>query len=83
MKLIIRSNEGPKRLTLPLPLWLLKSRLAMKALSSSKDFPLDVKEVKDELKTIYTEIKKYKKKYGHFDLVNIESHDGEKVIIRI
>ena len=83
MRIIIKEN-GKKAFNLSLPLSLLKSKFITKYIAKkSNGVHIDTKELSKIVPSLYKEIKKYIKLHGHFNLVEIKSHDGSEVIIRL
>ena len=83
MKIVVRNKESrPHRLVLFLPLWAVKLKVVSKALSKY-NVSLSVDEFHQEIKDVYSILKKYVRKNGHFDLVRVDAHDGTHVQIRI
>lgn len=80
MKIQIISNEGYK-LRLRLPTALLKSKIIRKTFSKYGNFGFV--SFMDLSPLFYKNLKKYVKQHGHFNLVEIESSDGDKVIIEV
>ena len=87
-----REKHGFKRISLALPNSLLKSRLMLKIIrkgieSNAKDGKTPVISAdfvnRDLLNTLYKCLKTVIKRNGHFNLVEVDSSDGTKVIIRI
>ncbi len=82
MKILIQDPQENKNIRLFIPNGLLINRLSiaimMQALKD-QDIPFD----KEQLKPILQELKNCVKTFGHFDLVDIETSDGEKVLIRL
>lgn len=86
MRIIINSKEDRKKLRLVLPLSFIKSRLFLKIMIKNGGSDIDLSELKKMKKLFnqsYRVLKRYIKKYGHFYLVQIESADGDRVIIRV
>ncbi|MBR1847152.1 MAG: hypothetical protein IJ787_05505 [Bacilli bacterium] len=83
MKIVIRSMDGPKHLTLRFPLVFLKTRLAARILANNDEFKIDAKELHKRISSAYKFLKSYIKKNGHFDLVNVRSHEGDHIQIRL
>lgn len=89
----IKVKADGHNINLWLPNSLLKSRLAYGFIersatrglqkedtqSSNSDLPITRK----QLVALYKVLKQCIKANGHFNLVEVESHDGEKVLIRI
>ena len=75
MKLVLKPNSGPFKLYLFVPLGWIKWKCIRRALLRQG---IDI-----DLKAVYKELKAAKKKYGHFTLLEAESEDGEKVIIKL
>ena len=43
----------------------------------------DISLTREQMVEIYNTIKRYVKENGHFNIIEVDSHDGEKVIIRV
>lgn len=72
MKIVVYNDKHKFKLRLPLSIIKIKKI----------NLVLDGEEI-NVVKEVYRVLKDYKKKYGNFDLVDIESADGEKVKITI
>ena len=86
MKIRIRPSDSWFRLTLWFPLGFLKSRLVARGLAEAMKEDASKEEilaVRAALKDSYKFIKGYVKEHGHFYLVDIKSHDGDRVYIRV
>ena len=83
MRIIIKEN-GKKVFNLRLPLSLLKSKFITKAIAKkSNGVHINTKELSKIAPNLYKEIRKYIKQHGHFNLVEIKSHDGSEVTIKL
>lgn len=87
-----REKGGIRRFGLILPNSMLKSRLIVKIIQSGLKSQADQGKAplispdyvtRERLKIFYKCLKDVIKYCGHFDLVNVSSPDGTKVIIRI
>lgn len=85
-------KHGLRRINLAFPNALIKSRLAVKIIrngmesNKTEDKPPVISPdyiTRDLLKKLYVCLKQVVKKLGHFNLVEVESSDGTKVVIRI
>jgi len=79
MKITIKQKEG-KGFSLWLPTLFLKSKLLLNSLfknNESMDLFISI------TPTIYKELKRYIRKKGHFNLVELESEEEGLVIIKI
>lgn len=85
-------KHGIRRIYLALPNALLKSRLAVKIIRSGLESNTEDGKppvispdyiTRERLKMFYKCIKGVIKQNGHFNLVEVDSSDGTKVIIRI
>ena len=86
MKIRIRPSNSPFRLTLWFPLRFLKSRLAARAIAEAMKEDCSAEEVRAvriALSESYKFIKQYVKEHGHFYLVDIRSHEGDRVYVRV
>ena len=86
MKIVIKSNEGPRHLTLFFPLSFIKTRLAARIIASmvnDEQITNSVLELQKQIKTGYQALKKSIKEKGHFNIIEVESKDGEKVLIKV
>ena len=87
MKILINENNKT-RISIWIPLFVLKSKLLSKVLLRRIDQDL-VKEQKvhNELikfgPVLYKEIKKVIKTHGHINIVEVTSKNGDKVIVKI
>lgn len=79
MKIYIKNNEGFK-LKLWLPSSFLKRKFILKMISNNDEYNEKLKAI---LPKLYGSLKQFIKKNGHFTLVEINSADGEKIIIKI
>lgn len=83
MRIIIKEN-GKKVFNLRLPLSLLKSKFITKAIAKKcNGVHINTKELSKIAPNLYKEIRKYIKQHGHFNLVEIKSHDGSEVSIKL
>ena len=80
MKIHIKSNDG-YGIKLWLPTSLMKSKFILKNIK--KYGGIDIEPLINSLPIIYTALKEYIMKNGHFIFVDIESSDGNKVFIKI
>ena len=84
MKIVIKSKDGPKHLTIILPISFIKTRLASRIVVRMGDNKnIDKDELHQVLKKAYKSLKEYVKVNGHFDLVDIHSGDGDIIKIRV
>ena len=83
MKIQIRSKEGPRHLTLFLPLRFVKWKAFAKAIAKDDNVQCDPKVLHEMFKQAYSLLKSYVKENGHFYLVDVQSGDGDTVRIRI
>ncbi|MGI6714515.1 MAG: hypothetical protein ACOX3K_05690 [Bacilli bacterium] len=86
MKIVIKSKEDKKRLRIIMPLALIKSRLFTKLIVSKKDSKMtqeEIQELREMFKQAYQVLKQFKKAHGRFKLIEVQSHDGDEVLIRI
>ncbi len=83
MRVVVKS--GRHHLRLRFPLFFLKSRIIVKSIakSISEDMDVDFLETKATVKEVYKILKNQVKRHGHFNLVEFDSSDGDKVIVRI
>lgn len=83
MKIQIKAQG--KGLTLRLPTWLLLSRGAARLLRRTCHGHTEIlKSLPPQaLPAFFAELRRIKKKYGHWDLVEVESADGACVHIRL
>ena len=80
MKVYIKSDDG-RPFKLWLPTRLIKSKLLWNAML--KKGGVSLLPLRDNLPTMYKELRKYIKKFGHFILVDIVSAEGDIVIIKV
>lgn len=85
-------KHGIRHINLAFPNAMLKSRLAVKIIRSGLESKSDEGKppvippdyvTRDRLKVFYKCLKSVIKRQGHFNLVEVHSSDGTKVIIRI
>lgn len=85
-------KHGIRRINLVFPNSLIKTRLAVKIIRSGIESKAEEGKTpiissdyitRDLLKTFYMCLKRVVKQRGHFNLVEVDSSDGTKVIIRI
>ena len=79
MKLKVISKEDNIRINLHLPLCMIKTRFITNVIFKNTNMVVDCKVVKK----IYRQLKKYIKKNGHFDLLEVCSTDGTIVKITV
>ena len=87
MKILIK-EQNKTRLSIWVPLFVLKSKILLKVLlrKIDKDEIKDEKIEKEMIKIgtiLHKEIKKSIKIHGHINIVEIESKDGDAVVIKI
>ena len=80
MKIHVKSSDCQK-IKLWLPTSLLKSKLILNTIK--KNSGIDIEPLINSLPIIYTALKEYIMKNGHFIFVDIESSDGNKVFIKV
>ena len=83
MKIVIKSKDGPKHLSLIFPLGFVKTKLASRIISKNGDININKDELHSMLKEAYKVLKDYIKVNGHFDMVDIRSSDGDIVKIKV
>lgn len=84
MRIVVRNKNGrPRFLALFLPLWTIKFKVFARGLANSKDISMEADELHQTLKKAYKQIKQYVRENGHFYLVEVDTHDGTKVHIRV
>lgn len=82
----IRISGRERNICLLLPTSLIFSGATIRLMNVAVKFiPEDVKEYipSDKLEMIFRELRRIRKKYGSFDLVDVESADGEKIKITL
>lgn len=75
--------KGGPNIRLWLPLGALKWRIVYRALEQGNQSAFDFKTLRDNAPAIVRALRAYVRRSGHFDLVNIHSHDGTIVKIRV
>lgn len=84
MKIVVISPEMKHPIRLLFPTSFLKSSLMWKLIANkTKDSSIDYKQARFISQLVYRDLRKYIRRNGHFDVVNITSTSGEKVIIRV
>ena len=85
MKIRIRPNGSWFRITLHLPLWMVKTRFVARVIAESLNenaTPQEIQTYQRLTKEAYSELKAFIKRNGHFNLVDIRSNEGS-VFIRL
>lgn len=81
MKIIVKEHNK-KIATLTIPLSCLKLRKIYNKISDNKDVSKEeYKQTKKTISTLIRVIKKFTKKHGHFEFVNIKNGEQEVLII--
>ena len=81
MKIVVKSNEGPN-IRLPIPSGLVLNRfLAGFAPKYLKEYGLDI--TKEQAITFIKELNRYRRKHPEWVLVEVQSSDGEYVLIKL
>ena len=85
MKILVKnkSGEGPRRIALWVPLWLIKSRFICHLIANHAEVGMDGQDFHRCIREGYKALKAYVKANGHFNLVEVKSHDGTRVKIKI
>ena len=85
MKISVRnkSGEGPRRIVLWVPLWLIKSKFICNLIARHAEVGMDEQSFHRCIKEGYKALKSYVRANGHFYLVEVKSHDGTRVKIKI
>ena len=84
MKIYIHEPEKEKDINLTIPNGVIFNKLG--AMIAGKVIEENTQEntiTKEQLKRLMKEIKRYVKQFGHFDLVHIETSDGEIIKITL
>lgn len=84
MKIYIHESEEEKDIRLTIPNGVIFNKLG--AMIAGKVIEENTQEntiTKEQLKRLMKEIKRYVKQFGHFDLVHIETSDGEIIKITL
>ena len=84
MKIYIHEPEEEKNIRLTIPNGVIFNKLG--AMIAGKVIEENTQEntiTKEQLKRLMKEIKRYVKQFGHFDLVDIETSDGEIIKITL
>lgn len=82
----IRISGRERNICLLLPTSLIFSGATIRLMNIAVKFiPEDVRDYipSDKLEMIFRELRRIRKKYGSFDLVDVESADGEKIKITL
>lgn len=84
MKIVVISPDMKHPIRLLFPTSFLKSRLMWKLIANkTKESSIDYKQVRLISHLIYRDLRKFVKRNGHFDVVNVTSTSGEQVTIRV
>ena len=84
MKIVVISPDMKHPIRLLFPTSFLKSRLMWKLIANNtKESSIDYKQVRLISHLIYRDLRKFVKRNGHFDVVNVTSTSGEQVTIRV
>ena len=83
MKALISSSSRSRKIRIHLPLFFAKTRLFASLFTKDKDYDLDPKVLHLTMKRAYAEIKSYVRRNGHFNLVDIHSHEGDRILIEL
>ena len=84
MKIYIHEPEEEKNIRLTIPNGVIYNKLG--AMIAGRVIEENTQEntiTKEQLKRLMKEIKRYVKQFGHFDLVDIETSDGEIIKITL
>lgn len=84
MKIYIHEPEEEKNIRLTIPNGVIFNKLG--AMIAGRVIEENTQEntiTKEQLKRLMKEIKRYVKQFGHFDLVDIETSDGEIIKITL
>ena len=79
MKIIISSLDQRRTITLKVPMFKAFINLILKKIAKEGNINIDRK----TSKKIKKALKEYIKCNGHFDIVNIDSADGDKMTIKV
>ena len=81
MKIVVKSHEGPN-LWLPIPTGFVLNRFAAGFASKYlKEYGIDI--TKGQAITFIRELNRYRRKHPEWVLVEVQSSDGEYVIIQL
>lgn len=82
MKITIKSDDY--NFTIPLPNFLINEHILAWAFKQGKKYDPDMQNIPiHQLKALVKELKKSVKTFGHYELVHVESSDGDIVIIEL
>ena len=82
MKITVKSEEYS--FTIPLPNFLISEHIIVWAIKQGKKHNPDLKEIPTkQIKKLIHELKNSVKTLGHYELVHVESSDGDIVIITL
>ena len=82
MKITVKSEDY--NFTIPLPNFLISEHILAWALKHGKQYGTDMQKIPlHQLKVLVKELKNSVKTFGHYELVHVESHDGDIVIIEL
>ncbi len=83
MKIVVKSvdEEDRFRISVWIPLVFLKSRMLWRLMSRDKD--VDLLGMRETVDCIYSGLRRFVKRNGHFYLACVQSSDGTRVSIKI
>jgi len=82
MTIKVLPKSGP-HIRLWLPMGALKLRFVYRILDKKSQGSFDFKTLGHTMPKIIQGLKKYIRRNGHFNLVEVKSHDGDYVLIRL
>ncbi|MFA5236060.1 MAG: hypothetical protein WC399_04395 [Bacilli bacterium] len=82
MTIKVLPKDGP-RIRLWLPLGVLKWRVIYRALNKRSKASFDFKDLGELMPRAVKEARRFIRRHGHFNLVEVQSADGTYVLIRL
>lgn len=82
MKIRVETADG-RRFTVPLPLGLCKNPIMLNLLLIRAGNDADILQLKKLAPSAIRQLEEYTARYGHFNLAEIESADGNRVVIEV
>lgn len=83
MKIYVKASDTKRPIRLVFPLALIKTKFIYRQIAKHQKNTFDHNLAHSVSKKAYKELRKYIKKYGHFNLIEVKEKNGDTVIIRL